>query len=281
MEKHGRTAVRSCQPRPATEKCGIRYFKNSPRGNFAMHKHSFIEIEYIADGEMEHEIGGVKSRMGAGSCYCLDQRDQHRFSVTRPITIHNLCIVYKNAPSVIQRLISSVKAPLVGEVPEERREMMNGWFKRLSELISSGERYSEERLIAIALLIISTIFECSEEISEHTGRASEYGHVAKAVDYMYEHYGERLLLSDVAEAVYLSPNYFSKLFAEVNGMPFSDYLTKLRIDRACEALCDGEESITLVALECGFSSFSTFSRSFKRLCGCTPSEYRNAYRDTE
>ena len=281
MKKHERTTVRRCQPRPSTEKCGIRYFKNSPRGHFAMHRHSFIEIEYIADGEMEHEIGGVKSRLSAGSCYCLDQRDQHRFTVTSPITIHNLCIVYKNAPSVIQRLISSVKTPLVGEIPEDRRATVNEWFGKLSELISSGERYSDERLIALALLIISTIFECSEEISEHAGRGSECGHIAKAVDYMYEHYGERLLLSDVAEAVYLSPNYFSKLFCEVNGIPFSDYLTKLRIDRACEALCDGVESITAVALECGFSSFSTFSRSFKRLCGCTPSEYRSAYRDSE
>lgn len=281
MKKHERTSIKSCQPRPATEKCGIRYFKNSPRGHFVMHRHSFIEIEYIADGEMEHELNGVKKALAAGGCYCLDQRDQHRFTVTKPITIHNLCIVYKNAPSVIQRLISSAKMPLIGSVSDAHRGLMNEWFKQLDELISSSERYAEERIIALVLLIISRIFESSEEISERGYKSNEYGHVAKAIDYMYEHYSERLLLSDVANAVYLSPNYFSKLFCEVSGMPFSDYLTKLRIDRACDALCDSETSITAVALECGFSSFSTFSRSFKRLCGCTPSEYRTAYLATE
>ena len=261
------------------DRCGIRYYVHHRTQSIQNHAHNFIEIEYIADGEMEHILNGVPYSVKRGDCYCLDTRDYHEKKICGSVTIHNLCMIFKEVPPVIQELLGSVTLPLAGRIADEMLDTVDEWFLRLGEFLSSDEPYAETRATAYAMLIISQVLEGSSTVVEKLP-TSGYRHIAKAINYISEHYGERLLLSDVARAVYISPNHFSKLFCEVNGIPFSDYLTRFRIDRACTALRDGDKSVTDIALECGFSSFSTFSRSFKKLCGCTPSEYRNAHSST-
>ena len=261
------------------DRCGIRYYVHHRTQSIQNHAHNFIEIEYISDGEMEHLLNGVPSHISRGDCYCLDTRDWHEKCIPSSVTIHNLCLIFKQAPPSIQRLLSSVTLPLAGRIAEDMRDTVEEWFSRLGEYLSSDEPYAEERATAYAMLIISQVLESSSPVVEKLP-TSGYRHIAKAISYISEHYGERLLLSDVARAVYLSPNHFSKLFCEVTGIPFSDHLTRLRIERACVALMESDRSVTDIAMECGFSSFSTFSRSFKKILSCTPTEYRSAHSTT-
>lgn len=94
--------------------------------------------------------------------------------------------------------------------------------------------------------------------------------------YIDEHYMENLTLETVAAYSGFSKYYFSRLFKQYTNCTFYEYLCFRRIKVAEELLSHPELSVTEVALLSGFSSISTFNRTFKQRKSCTPSEYRTA-----
>lgn len=100
--------------------------------------------------------------------------------------------------------------------------------------------------------------------------------VRAALAYMREHCTEQhLSLGEVADHVYVSQWHLSKLLNRETGQSFFDLLGSLRIARAKELLQDHSLRIHEIAENTGFSDVGHFSRSFKKIAGCTPGEYRN------
>lgn len=100
--------------------------------------------------------------------------------------------------------------------------------------------------------------------------------VTKARQFIREHQSEQLTLEDVAGAVNMSTFYFCKTFKKATGLTFTDYLSRLRIEKARELLVKPNMRISEVAFESGFHSLTHFNRTFHRLLGESPSEYRAA-----
>ena len=114
------------------------------------------------------------------------------------------------------------------------------------------------------------------EPEEETVRAAGNHLVRAALAYMKQHCSEQhLSLGEVADHVYVSQWHLSKLLNRETGQSFFDLLGSLRIGRAKELLADPSMRILDVAEATGFSDVAHFSRSFKRIAGCTPGEYRN------
>ena len=108
--------------------------------------------------------------------------------------------------------------------------------------------------------------------------AKEAGnHLVKAaLSYMKEHCTEQhLSLSDVADHVYVSQWHLSKLLNRETNQSFFDLLGNMRIARAKKLLADPSLRIHEIAEIAGFSDVAHFSRSFKKLTGLTPGEYRD------
>lgn len=91
------------------------------------------------------------------------------------------------------------------------------------------------------------------------------------------HQCDRLLLRDIARAVRLSPAYLTDIFRRCEGVSLHRYLTLSRLERARQQLWHADD-LTALALELGFSSHSHFSAAFRKLFGCTPSQYRERMR---
>ena len=111
--------------------------------------------------------------------------------------------------------------------------------------------------------------------SESVREASN--HLVKAaLAYMKEHCTEQhLSLSDVADHVYVSQWHLSKLLNKETDQSFFDLLGGMRIALAKKLLSDPALRIHEIADQAGFSDVAHFSRSFKKITGCTPGEYRN------
>ena len=86
---------------------------------------------------------------------------------------------------------------------------------------------------------------------------------------------KQLSLNAVAERFGFSETYFSRLFKAQKGESYSEYLERVRIGHACELLRAGE-SVESTADKVGYNSVTVFRSAFKRICGATPSEYKNA-----
>lgn len=104
--------------------------------------------------------------------------------------------------------------------------------------------------------------------SEHSNYCIE-----KAKEYIKEHYQRDISLEEVSRKVDISLYYFSKLFKDVVGENFIDYLTCIRIEAAKKLLHRGI-SIKEVAVEVGYKDSNYFSRIFKKCVGVTPTEFK-------
>jgi YesN/AraC family two-component response regulator len=78
----------------------------------------------------------------------------------------------------------------------------------------------------------------------------------------------------VAEAVYFSPCYLSRVFKQMLKVNFIDYLTQVRLEKAKMFLKDSNCSISGIGRKVGYQDPKYFSTLFKKHVGCTPSEYR-------
>ncbi len=96
----------------------------------------------------------------------------------------------------------------------------------------------------------------------------------KVCDHVQAHLGERISRDEAAALAHLSPGAFSRFFKARTGKTFQDFVTELRIGRACRLLGDIELNVTEVALMCGFSTVASFNRSFRRVKQTSPSQYR-------
>lgn len=108
--------------------------------------------------------------------------------------------------------------------------------------------------------------------------------VNRAIDYVVSRLAEPLRLEDVASAALLSPFHFHRVFRALVGETLGDYVKRLRLDRALFMMAHTpRSSLTTIALDCGFSSSSDFSRCFKQRFGVPPSafniqQWRSAHR---
>ena len=98
--------------------------------------------------------------------------------------------------------------------------------------------------------------------------------IARAREFIEEHQAEDFSLAEVAKAVNCSTFYFCKMFKRATGLHFTEYLARVRIEKAKNLLLNPNLRISEIAYEVGFQSLTHFNRVFRRLVGESPTEYR-------
>ncbi|MGF7031620.1 two-component system response regulator YesN [Paenibacillus mucilaginosus] len=107
-------------------------------------------------------------------------------------------------------------------------------------------------------------------------RSSGGQQLAEAVRrYVEENYAYELSLASLAERFHINETYLSGLFKQNAGLTFSDYVTKLRMERAASLMEEIGLKLTDIATLVGYSSSSYFSTVFKKYYGVSPKEYRD------
>jgi len=101
--------------------------------------------------------------------------------------------------------------------------------------------------------------------------------VRQARQYINEHYGEKIVLEDIADIVGLNPVYFSVLFKKETGINFSAYLVNVRLEKAKEMLCSTNETIAAVGESVGYRDSRYFSQIFTKTVGVKPVLYRKLH----
>ena len=119
----------------------------------------------------------------------------------------------------------------------------------------------------------------AEELRRSTSsHRAEPVEIWKARKFIEQHSTEELSLGMVAKAVSFNANYFSERFKQVTGVNFVEYVARIRFEKACSLLHDGDLNISDIAFAVGFQSLSQFNRVFKRLSGKSPTQFRAAKR---
>ncbi|WP_410770350.1 bifunctional transcriptional activator/DNA repair enzyme AdaA [Fontibacillus sp. BL9] len=111
---------------------------------------------------------------------------------------------------------------------------------------------------------------CQPEVvhSPHTGIITD------TIQFLVNHYKQRLVLQDIADHVGISSFYLERLFKQETSETPRTYLEKIRIDKAAHLITSTNQTNLEICYEAGFQSPSNFYKAFRRLKHCSPNEYR-------
>lgn len=103
--------------------------------------------------------------------------------------------------------------------------------------------------------------------------------VSAIVNYITEHCETQFSMAELAQRVGMSESKFSRFFKRATGNSFTDFVNRLRINKACQLLMETDRYITNVCYDVGFNNVANFNRRFLALKGMTPKEFRRQAED--
>jgi len=124
---------------------------------------------------------------------------------------------------------------------------------------------------------VSGLIGISQDLQEPRSGGRHYSEISSAVEYIHKNYGEKLSIGHLAELAGLSEYQFEKRMKWIFQITVGRFIIKTRIDAGCELLANGAKAIVDIALECGYSDQSAFTRQFRSVTGMTPSGYRKRH----
>lgn len=121
---------------------------------------------------------------------------------------------------------------------------------------------------------IAGICGISRDLHPSGEAGGDFAAMSAAIEHIHHHYDEALRLPGLAEMAGLSVYQFDQRIRALFHVTAGQYLVKVRIDAACLRLSASDEPIAQIALSCGYSDQSAFSRQFKQAVGISPLAYR-------
>lgn len=251
------------------------------------HCHDFIEIVIILKGKGHFLINGTDIPITEGNVLLLNPGTYHR---SIPISSHTLTECYLaftdvefiNTPKNFFPLFHGQK--ILGKLPEKAKKEIFQLCSAMNQESQSRNtgRYFMLKAYLIQVLCLLLRFDQQEELSdEHHMKGYEFKSpnktyvVQQIMKYMESHYREKISLDQIAENMYLSPFYISKLFKSETGDTPINYLISLRMEKAKELL-DRNPSLSIqeAAAQVGYEDAYHFSKLFKKYFGLSPMYYK-------
>jgi AraC-like DNA-binding protein len=132
------------------------------------------------------------------------------------------------------------------------------------------------RNAAASLLLLCGRYSASHQPEPFQHVSPLHAKISEIVRYINGHYDESLRLADLSERFFISPHYLSRMFKEVTGFAFTDYVVLTRVKEAQRLLRESELTVSAVAERVGFDNFSHFGKTFKKISSVSPREYRKS-----
>lgn len=101
--------------------------------------------------------------------------------------------------------------------------------------------------------------------------------IHRVLDHLHAHYAEQLTITELAQMACISISAFHRMFRRHTRCTALDYISRLRIGRACSLLLEHNFTVSLIAEQVGYSSLALFNRQFKAQKGATPTEFRRQH----
>lgn len=98
--------------------------------------------------------------------------------------------------------------------------------------------------------------------------------ISEVVDFISDNYSTVFTMAEIAERVGMNESRFSRYFRRATGNTFTDFVNRLRINRACQLLMETDQYISTICYNVGFNNVANFNRRFMEVKGMTPTEFR-------
>ncbi len=214
--------------------------------------------------------------------YCFQPANIHKQIVYHcPYGLTNIIVPVWKHGHVVAGLLAG---PILNSEPEQIMSSvhipdMDCHKDMLVHELSKYTYYDVNQILALSELLASLVSPLSEEPpgdpNVHIEEDARHSAMIQLVlNYIKNHYHEKITLSDAAKAVYVNPSYLSRIFNKEVQTSFTAYLNQYRIEKSKELLANQNINIVDVCLLVGFENQSYYNKVFKKIEGGTPSQYR-------
>lgn len=260
-----------------------------PHFTFPWHYHSEYEIDYIVKSSGTRYVGDHVGSFSEGTLVLIGSNVPH---------------LWKNSPDFFTGNPEFKVNALVIQFPGDFVQgLRNSYpeFQHIRELFLRAERgicFTDhdskslgaqlmhllnlngfDRLLAFIhileqMAVIKDYQLLASEVYKTTVAAGADQRLSKILNYIQLNYQDDLSVKDLACKFGMNTTAFCRYFKENTSKPMIQYIHEMRIGYACKLLMDQTMSVSQICYEIGFNNIANFNRIFKRINGCTPSDYR-------
>ena len=164
--------------------------------------------------------------------------------------------------------------PQTGIIPKPEKVVI--LMKQLQDIVKS--KYPSITLDAMSTSILTELYgqlSLVPPVESYTENQKQIYY--DIMDYVKTNISRNIKISEIAAAFGYNEKYISHRFVEICGIPLKQYILKTKVEQANYMLTDTNKSIAEIAKELGYPDSHNFSRTYKKITGLSPSEYRNTF----
>ena len=261
----------------------IRIWPSDVAAHYDPHRHSAVEIIMPSRGVSLYHVQDDVYRVQPGEILIVPSDCQH--ALTEPPETQRYLLLFEPNPFSglrdMAELTPMMQRPIYlhdgSETHSQAKELLNRtvecYFAR--EPMWNTQCYSY--LMQLYALLGRRYLRTSAQPRETPRRNIDPAIMNSVLTYINEHYMDDISLENAALFAGFSKYYFSRMFKQFSGLPFSEYLTRKRLNVASDLLVRTNQPIREIAVSSGFGSTATFNRTFREHKNCTPSQFRAIY----
>lgn len=259
-----------------------------------MHNHDFIELVYVISGEARHFLGDINYDVQKGDLVIVNYGENHAFvpkqESQEPFATYDLLFTpeFFEISEVGKCDFSSLASsylfyslfadhdsynPSLNLIRSKSKNFMELFAKIYDEYTTRDNGFMN-MLRAYLIELITNIFRIIDKKTLSDTTKEQRAVVNKAIDYMRHNFNTKLNLDSIVADMFLSKDYFRRLFKNTTGISITDFIQKTRIEEACKLLAATKRTVFDIAGDCGFRDIKFFYKIFKKITGYTPAEYR-------
>lgn len=254
------------------------------KGKYAVEKHwhRSIEIFAVFEGTIDFFINSKEYHLIPGNFVLLNSNEIH--SIQAPD--ENKTIVLQIPLKTFEDYYTDEQFILFSHSPRDQDEhitqLISGMFKTYNERKLGYELKVKSQFFMLIYTLV-TKYRKIDVSAEVVRQSKKLNRLSTITTYINENYRQEITLEGLAKIFGYSPAYLSRMFQKYAKTNYKTYLQNVRVEHAYKELLNSEETISNIAINCGFPNSKAFAKSFKKKYGILPSECRklNNIKDDE
>ncbi len=264
----------------------ILYYELSKDFDYAGESHDFWEMVYVDKGEIVATSDGVRHIVPQGSAIFHKPNEFHRLAANGTIAPNVFIITFVCTSRDMQffnEKITEIPTKLRGYIADiiDERHIIRSDPPGTDTVNGRAVGIASEQMVKLYLeqfLILLLRGEETAKPDRFSAEREDWDNqlVNDMIHYLQEHIYQELSVSDLCRRFCYSKTQLSKVFKEATGSTIMDYYTRLKIKEAKDMIREGDLNFSQIAVQLSFDNPQYFSRTFKRIAGMTPKEYKNS-----
>ena len=270
------------------DKLAIFFYKQR---DVIVHKHDCFEFAYITEGNATQILAGVTEHVEKGAYFIIDKDSLHQYTNCQNLELIN-CL--------FQAEIIDASLANCGSLDELMRSCMIRFYKQFLGLSAINRVFYDEdgrilrllkemieedndrnfgyqelfrgKLLEILIITMRKVLKQHQEIPIE--KITDSAIIREAVRYFEANYDDKALLSKFCKKFHYDSAYISRRFKKETGLTASEYLKKIRMEKACNLLAGSKHTVREISQLVGYDDLAYFNQLFHKSLGMTPSEYR-------